>query len=192
MYASYLSNYDTALKTLQEEQQKNKKFKQFLQNALSVCQGHSIHSFLLAPVQRIPRYKLLLESYLKAMAEGDPHRWQVEQVATTIAEIADFNNEQIRRHMKTLEALELERQLSGFSESLVNVGREMLMSATTCYEFKEGKSKKQRLVALFSDMLLLAKFASIGSMYVFRAKISLLKTKMTRKGKTVLKIEMGR
>ena len=62
MYSQYISNFDTALKTLEEQQKKNSLFSQVIKEfeLEPKCANLTVAAYLLETVQRIPRYKLLL------------------------------------------------------------------------------------------------------------------------------------
>ena len=71
MYSQYISNFDNALKTLEEQQKKNPLFSQVLKEfeLEPKCSNLTVASYLLETVQRIPRYKLLLAG----MVNGRKH-----------------------------------------------------------------------------------------------------------------------
>lgn len=62
VYTQYVKDYDLGLATLLHLQKKNSKFVHFLQEAKEnpLCEGKDLQTFLIMPVQRIPRYELLL------------------------------------------------------------------------------------------------------------------------------------
>eukprot|EP01098_Paradermamoeba_levis_P003190 TRINITY_DN1484_c0_g9_i1.p1 TRINITY_DN1484_c0_g9~~TRINITY_DN1484_c0_g9_i1.p1 ORF type:complete len:304 (+),score=81.93 TRINITY_DN1484_c0_g9_i1:213-1124(+) len=66
VYTQYVNNYNIALATINECKQ-NTKFWKFLQECEQNPEIHrtAITSFLIMPVQRIPRYELLLKELLK-------------------------------------------------------------------------------------------------------------------------------
>lgn len=64
MYTQYVNNHENSSQILNELiQKKRKKFIQFCNTALTDarCKGNSLQSLLIMPVQRVPRYKLLLQ-----------------------------------------------------------------------------------------------------------------------------------
>jgi hypothetical protein len=63
MYTQYCSNYPTALSTLTSVCEENAKFKQFIKKAESLT-GKRTMDVLITPVQRIPRYVMLLQGLL--------------------------------------------------------------------------------------------------------------------------------
>ncbi|ETO23510.1 RhoGEF domain-containing protein [Reticulomyxa filosa] len=66
MYQNYLNNHPRASQTIQQLTLTNSKFKEFL---FTKCQQSSrklpLESYLILPIQRIPRYELLLDQILK-------------------------------------------------------------------------------------------------------------------------------
>ena len=74
MYGEYLEHFDNAMNTINKKYQKNKKFAALMDeiHALPSLQKLTLQNHMLAPVQRIPRYKLLLEDYIKRLPENSP------------------------------------------------------------------------------------------------------------------------
>lgn len=65
LYSVYAFDYKKVLLTLQELQDKNVKFKSFLDRTESRPDVHAkLNSLLILPIQRVPRYKLLLQQVL--------------------------------------------------------------------------------------------------------------------------------
>jgi hypothetical protein len=74
MYQSYLACFEGAILRRAKLVTSNRRFSDFLE-AASVdprCMGMSFESFLVEPVQRVPRYRLLLEELLKCTSEDNP------------------------------------------------------------------------------------------------------------------------
>ncbi|GAB6020620.1 Rho guanine nucleotide exchange factor (GEF) 33 [Chamberlinius hualienensis] len=74
LYTSYIDDFPEVLKTFHKLCRKSTKFIQFLKSCLSrpVCGGLDLGVFLVAPVQRIPQYILLLKKLLKIADSGHP------------------------------------------------------------------------------------------------------------------------
>jgi hypothetical protein len=76
MYSQYAIGHHqaTELLTTLTSDHKYAKFQSWLaeQQSDSTCRGHSIHSLLIQPIQRIPRYQLLMKELLKYTPEGHP------------------------------------------------------------------------------------------------------------------------
>lgn len=75
LYSIYVSNFEKSNEIIAEQIQKNKLFEEFLKESGSHgSNGKSIvnlQGMLLCPIQRIPRYKLLLEDLLKNTNKED-------------------------------------------------------------------------------------------------------------------------
>jgi hypothetical protein len=76
MYSQYAIGHThaTELLTTLANDPKHGVFHKWLkeQQADTTCKGHSIHSLLIQPIQRIPRYQLLMKELLKYTPEGHP------------------------------------------------------------------------------------------------------------------------
>ena len=85
------------------------------------------------PVQRIPRYKLLLEDLLKKTPESHPDYLNLKKAHNVIDNVATFVNETIRQHEMFITMLEIQRFLTGFDEAVLIPGRTFI---------KRGRMKK--------------------------------------------------
>ena len=81
---------------------------------------------MLLPVQRIPRYRLLLQDFLKATPIDHPDHSQVRDALSLISQIADFVNETIRDHQKIEKMVQIQTSLVGLNESLFVPGRQFI------------------------------------------------------------------
>lgn len=77
----------------------NGQFARFLEQAQQDprSMGLSIADLLIEPVQRIPRYKLLLEQLLKYTPESHIDHGNIVAALESVSSAAQHNNEQIRR-----------------------------------------------------------------------------------------------
>ncbi|KAL0486424.1 myosin heavy chain [Acrasis kona] len=119
-YTTYINNYDNAFNTVTAELQKNQKFKDYCTQiqAEPETERHPITSFLIMPIQRLPRYKMLLEEMVQKNILPDDH---VEKTALVDAynkasTIATGVNERKRADENSQTLL----QLSITLKSLVN------------------------------------------------------------------------
>ncbi len=64
--------------------------------------GQTIESVLIMPVQRVPRYRLLLQELLKATPESDPSFTMLAEVCEVIKGLATDINEAIRAHERLM------------------------------------------------------------------------------------------
>ena len=80
MYSAFVSTYTDRLGLLKRLGQKSKKWNKYLARARSVpqCRKLSLSSFLIMPVQRIPRYKMLLHELAKRTPREHPDAADVD------------------------------------------------------------------------------------------------------------------
>ena len=68
------------------------KFRRAQASADPRLRGNSLQMFLIRPVQRVPRYCLLLDAVLKRTPPDDPDRGDLEQAAALVGEAAGHND----------------------------------------------------------------------------------------------------
>lgn len=159
MYSLYLRNFRSALADISQWLISNHGFARFIQQASSnpACKGLSFQSYLLLPVQRIPRYKLLLEDLLKYTSATHVDHQNIGKALQTIEEVAEFVNENIHEHEMALSVIEIQRTL-GMKESLLAPGRRLLKAGAL---FKIcRKNHQRRQFYLFTDILLYSSSSS--------------------------------
>jgi len=84
-YGIFIENFPQASELLREKEREDK-FHKFLEKAHSSpeCKGRDLISLLIEPVQRLPRYELLLKEYLKLMEDTHPNFRATQRVLTTL------------------------------------------------------------------------------------------------------------
>ncbi|KAL9658303.1 hypothetical protein ABK040_015623 [Willaertia magna] len=95
LYSTYIHGFKKQMQRIEEEKKKNKKFNNFLKetkNLLSEQKERIIdfESYLITPIQRIPRYRLLLEDYIKFTPREDR---KLLEALDLIKNVANFINE---------------------------------------------------------------------------------------------------
>jgi hypothetical protein len=128
VYTQYITNFELATKELEKLEKQNKKFVDFLESCYQSpeCEnGQRILAFLIAPVQRIPRYQLLLrvrisnfESFQDLLERTPKEHVQYNDIKEgfeAIVELAKFCNERKRKEENSLVLLELVESLKRHS-----------------------------------------------------------------------------
>lgn len=80
MCSQYLNNYSNALQTV-STLHGNHNFQQFLAAKRKDCGGLDLMSFLIMPVQRIPRYEMLLRELNKYTPADHPQAVHLDEVS---------------------------------------------------------------------------------------------------------------
>eukprot|EP01103_Thecamoeba_quadrilineata_P012927 TRINITY_DN3458_c0_g1_i1.p1 TRINITY_DN3458_c0_g1~~TRINITY_DN3458_c0_g1_i1.p1 ORF type:complete len:790 (+),score=163.65 TRINITY_DN3458_c0_g1_i1:19-2388(+) len=178
LYKEYCSNYNVSITTL-EQMKQNAAFEKFIKQCENNAgTGLTLSSFLIMPVQRIPRYVMLLEE----LVHNTP-RAEAKSLSTSLAtmkEIADAINEAKRKVDSMEKMTHIRQSISGidpdlenniFNAKLLGSSRVFMREAefTRLLDFEEGKSvdrnnttqpvdgPKHQIVQLFlfNDMIII-------------------------------------
>eukprot|EP01080_Neovahlkampfia_damariscottae_P005869 gene5869-9697_t len=101
-YTDYCNNYENVATTIRNERKTNKKFDEFLaklERNHKQSQGLGLTSYLITPVQRIPRYSLLLRELIKV---SDPSMDDYENLELAIEKVKE-SSEYINSKLKIMD-----------------------------------------------------------------------------------------
>jgi RhoGEF domain len=95
LYTQYVQNFNAAATTLQELKMQSPGLCKLLAtcSASERAKNMDINSFLIMPVQRIPRYALLLSNLLKYTREDHPDHQALSEAVTKVKDVANYVNE---------------------------------------------------------------------------------------------------
>uniref|UniRef100_A0A670YEP6 FYVE, RhoGEF and PH domain containing 3 n=1 Tax=Pseudonaja textilis TaxID=8673 RepID=A0A670YEP6_PSETE len=127
MYGEYVKNFDRAMDMVNTWMQRSSPFKDVIQNIQKqeICGNLTLQHHMLEPVQRIPRYELLLKDYLKKLPGESPDRKDAEKSLELISTAANHSNAAIRKMEKMHKLLEVYERLGG-EEDIVNPANELI------------------------------------------------------------------
>lgn len=169
MYKLFVNNFSSALQSIEEEARRNARFAAFLRQAESsvdvaaargdeqarVAAGLSLQAQLLAIVQRVPRYRLLLRELVACTPVAHRDYAALHTTYDVVDATARSIDEHLAEHELVLATLDLQRHLVGLREPLVVPGRRLVMHGAlykTCC-----RNIQLRQVYLFSDCLIYAR-----------------------------------
>ncbi|KAH3756683.1 RhoGEF domain [Pelomyxa schiedti] len=101
-YLPYILNYDTSLAKISQLTASNELFSAHCKQAVAKT-GTSLGGFLIQPVQRLPRYLLLLQDYTRKRAKSK-YIEQLKEAQKIVLELTTGLNE-TKRHIEHLERL---------------------------------------------------------------------------------------
>ncbi|WFC99993.1 hypothetical protein MYAM1_002740 [Malassezia yamatoensis] len=160
MYTLFMQNFSSAMQCISEERSSNERFAAFLQHAEAEAASYGagaelgLQAQLLTIVQRVPRYRLLMQQLLNNTPVSHVDYVALRQTYRVVDATASSINEHVRQQELTLVALSLQRMLVKLDEPLVAPGRRLLRYGTLLKTRR--KDIQPRYVYLFSDCLLLA------------------------------------
>ncbi|KAJ3165018.1 hypothetical protein HK101_000306 [Irineochytrium annulatum] len=119
VYAAYYTGFDHATRVLSREMAKTgSPFVEFLKKAQSAPESKSLplNAYLIMPVQRIPRYRLLLDALIGSTDPGHVDYRNLRRAVDLVADVAILMNEKVEQHAMAIEMLNIQRSIQGFDE----------------------------------------------------------------------------
>ncbi|CAG5120814.1 unnamed protein product, partial [Candidula unifasciata] len=161
LYTSYIRNFENATTALEEACKRNSAFaaavKEFEMS--SRCARLALKHYMLKPIQRIPQYKLLLQDYLKHLAQDSPDYKDTINALSIVSEVAEHANNSMRQGDHLQKLLEVQRSLVGQFE-VIQPGRVLIKQGEL--QKLSRREMQPRMFFLFSDVLLYTTPTSIG------------------------------
>lgn len=161
MYTQYTNNYESAVVMLEQSANDKDILYQFIQR----CYGGradvlTFDSYLIMPIQRIPRYNLLLEDMIAHTWEHHPDYESLCKALKMLQSVTDFVNKDIATSSALTKVLHIQNSLGG----------EVQLVAPHRYWITEGKLLSMRFGALnlFSSFVLVYLF---NDLLVFSSRL---------------------
>uniref|UniRef100_A0A8C5FT39 FYVE, RhoGEF and PH domain containing 4a n=1 Tax=Gadus morhua TaxID=8049 RepID=A0A8C5FT39_GADMO len=176
MYAEYVKNFDQAMELLKQWSDRSPQFKSIIQEiqCQEVCGSLTLQHHMLEPVQRVPRYEMLLKDYLKKLPPDHLDRRDAEKSLEIIATAATHSNSAIRKSDNLKKLLEIYEML-GEEEDIVNASNEFIKEGHILKLAARNTSAMERYLFLLNNMLLycVPKFSLGGPKYTLRTRIGM-------------------
>uniref|UniRef100_A0A7N4V2V9 FYVE, RhoGEF and PH domain containing 3 n=1 Tax=Sarcophilus harrisii TaxID=9305 RepID=A0A7N4V2V9_SARHA len=176
MYGEYVKNFDRAMDLVNTWTQRSSPFKDVVQSIQKqeVCGNLTLQHHMLEPVQRIPRYEMLLKDYLKKLPGESPDRKDAEKSLELISTAANHSNAAIRKMEKMHKLLEVYERLGG-EEDIVNPANELIKEGHIQKLSAKNGTAQDRYLFLFNSMLLycVPKLRLIGQKFSVREKMDI-------------------
>ncbi|KAK5603314.1 FYVE, RhoGEF and PH domain-containing protein 1 [Crenichthys baileyi] len=174
MYGEYVKNFDRAMELVNIWMERSAQFKVIIQEIQREerCGNLTLQHHMLEPVQRIPRYELLLKDYLNRLPEDAPDYRDAQKSLELIATAAEHSNAAIRK-MERMRKLLKVYELLGGEEDIVNPTNELIKEGHILKLSNKNGTTQDRYLILFNDRLLycVPKLRLIGQKYSVRARI---------------------
>lgn len=186
MYAGYVKNFAAATSLITLWIQRSPGFARCLDEIQRQpeCGCLTLQHHLLEPIQRVPRYELLLRDYIKNLPEESEDRIHASEALVLVTRAAEHSNMEMRKIEKFRGLLDLNDALGGALD-LVDPTRELI---------KEGKITKisardgdhlERYLFLFNDMLIVCQSLPLKQLGL-RQQQYVVKSKLDIRGMQVL------
>ncbi|XP_039433423.1 putative protein tag-52 [Culex pipiens pallens] len=154
LYSVYAFDYRNSLCTLQNLMQKNAAMKRFVTNA--ECRPEvqtKLISLLITPIQRIPRYKLLLQQVLLYTSPSDGSYKQLQESIQLVEQSVSHINSVVEDFENTQRLITIQNSFTNKSLGIVKPGRKILKEGVLRKLKTDGSTSKKYCI-LMSDLFI--------------------------------------
>ncbi|XP_068971844.1 FYVE, RhoGEF and PH domain-containing protein 4-like [Bombus flavifrons] len=172
MYTEYVKNFDYAMNLIQTLQIKVARFAAIIDEIqkLDECAKLSLPHHMLSPIQRLPRYELLLKDYLRNLTEENADYKDTKKALELVSTAANHTNDAMKKIDKFKKLLEIQESIYDTTD-LVSATRELVKEGRIVKISARSGDHQERHLFLFTDLLLLCSIRLIpGPLYRLRAK----------------------
>ncbi|KAJ2613424.1 hypothetical protein EV177_002540 [Coemansia sp. RSA 1804] len=156
VYKRYINGYQHALASSRELEAKNPLYAAFLQRAREreECKKLGISDLLIMPVQRIPRYTLLLTDLMKVIPDDDPDVPRIRLALERVNEIGQLADNQVAETVAQLH--HIHTTVEGCPPNIISASREFIGAIDASeIDLVTGAAKKPMCLLVFSDLVML-------------------------------------
>ncbi|XP_034516542.1 FYVE, RhoGEF and PH domain-containing protein 2 isoform X4 [Ailuropoda melanoleuca] len=183
MYSEYVKNFERAMELLATWTDKSAPF----QEVITRIQGSeasgslTLQHHMLEPVQRIPRYELLLKEYVQKLPAQAPDRADAQKALDVIFSAAQHSNAAIAE-MERLQDLWDVYQRLGLEDDIVDPSNTLLREGPVLKISFRRSDPMERYLFLFNNTLLccVPKVIQVGARFQVRTRIDVAGMKQVR------------
>ncbi|XP_009890040.1 PREDICTED: FYVE, RhoGEF and PH domain-containing protein 2 [Charadrius vociferus] len=175
MYGEYVKNFDKAVELITFWSEKSPPFQELIADIQKrkVCANLTLQHHMLEPVQRIPRYELLLKDYVQKLPPESPDRDDAEKALEMIFMVAKHSNAAIAE-MERLQNLWAVYQRLGLEDDIVDPSNELIKEGPIQKISTRNNSTSEKYLFLFNNMLLycVPKVIQVGAEFQVHLRIN--------------------
>ncbi|GAB5353264.1 hypothetical protein AAMO2058_000022500 [Amorphochlora amoebiformis] len=165
MYTDYVGNHDRATDLLSKIQstggRKYNSFKSFLSQSQKKA---PLTALLILPIQRVPRYRLLLQELVKRTDDSVPDYPQLNQALELIKKSATHINDAVKRMDRSRKVRAVQGRFAAGTQ-FVSPSRQFIKEGH-CAKLSDGNRYRQKYqFFLFNDLFLYADFSKLTKKY---------------------------
>ena len=175
MYIDYIREYQHILDIFGKHQ-KSKKLKKYLKQKRKERKPLTNH--LILPIQRVPRYMLLLEDLKKKTPEQHQKYQTLSEALEIITNVANSINERKREIENMSQCLQVMENLRELNRNIVEPHRKFLNQ----FLFRKKDNQRPRQFFVFSDLIIITNLKMKVKMILDMRTIDLKKQKSTHNG----------
>ncbi|XP_077862817.1 FYVE, RhoGEF and PH domain-containing protein 4-like, partial [Saccoglossus kowalevskii] len=155
MYTSYVKEFERAMELLNSLMVKVPDFAELVRTIQKdkTCGNLSLPHHMLEPVQRVPRYQLLLGEYLKSLPEDSDDIKATEDALEKISKATMKSNNEMKKLEKFNRLMVIQSAIIG-AKNLIEANRELLKDGKIIKLSARRGESQERYLYLFNDILL--------------------------------------
>lgn len=153
IYTQYCTNYPRTVSILTDLMRNLETAEVFKERQIALCHNLPLGSYLLKPVQRILRYRLLLENIVKTSNKDCEGYADIKNALSVMTGIAYHINDMKKRHENAVRVQEIQSLLYGWDGHDLTTYGELVAEGA----FRMYRTKTLRHLFIFDKMLLIVK-----------------------------------
>ncbi|CAG5119262.1 unnamed protein product, partial [Candidula unifasciata] len=175
MYTEYVRNFDRAMKLINQWMEKSTKFSEIIQDIqkLPECRNLSLQHHMLGPIQRVPRYELLLKDYVRHLPEDSPDMNDAKDALDLVTKAACHSNEAMNKIETFQKLLDIYQSLRGVPVDFISPAREFVTQGPVTKIAARSGEKQLRHLFLFNDLVLVCIQYNLLGTYSVRSQLEL-------------------
>ncbi|XP_073666890.1 FYVE, RhoGEF and PH domain-containing protein 2 isoform X9 [Tursiops truncatus] len=181
MYSEYVKNFERAAELLATWSDKSPPFQEVITRIQSSEASGSLtlQHHMLEPVQRIPRYELLLKEYVQKLPAQAPDLADAQKALDMIFSAAQHSNAAITEMERLQELWEVYQRL-GLEDDLVDPSNTLLREGPVLKISFRRIGPMERYLFLFNNMLLycVPRVIQVGAQFQVRTRIDVASMKL--------------
>lgn len=164
LYSEYVKNFDYAMTLINMWTEKSPKFAGIIAEIQKTpeCGLLTLQHHMLGPIQRVPRYELLLKDYLKHLPEDSPDQQDATVALQLVTKAAEHANEAMKKIEKFHKLLEIKEKF-GTAIDLISPTRELIREGRITKISARGGERQDRYLFLFNDLMLICSEPLLGN-----------------------------
>ncbi|XP_001495203.2 FYVE, RhoGEF and PH domain-containing protein 2 isoform X1 [Equus przewalskii] len=174
MYSEYVKNFERAAELLATWTDKSAPFQEVITRIQSSEASGSLtlQHHMLEPVQRIPRYELLLKEYVQKLPAQAPDRADAQKALDMIFSAAQHSNAAITEMERLQDLWEVYQRL-GLEDDIVDPSNALLREGPVLKISFRRSDPMERYLFLFNNMLLycVPRVIQVGAQFQVRTRI---------------------
>ncbi|XP_054836493.1 FYVE, RhoGEF and PH domain-containing protein 2 [Eublepharis macularius] len=174
MYSEYVKNFDKAVELITTWSEKSLPFQELISNIQrrKISANLTLQHHMLEPIQRIPRYELLLKDYIRKLPPSSLDREDAQKALEMIFTAAEHSNAAIAEMERLQNLWEVYHRL-GLEDDIVDPSNELIKEGPIQKISFRHNSTSEKYLFLFNNLLLycVPKVIHVGGEFQVRSRI---------------------